>query len=57
VEEVIMAKIYKPKIEVLPSSIGSKKRNLSVRKKDRSGAVARARREAVKTSRLAAHGV
>lgn len=52
-----MAKIYKPKIEVLPSNLGGKKRNLPKRKKDRSGTVARERRIVVKTNRLAAHGV
>ena len=49
--------VKKLKIEVLPSGLRQKKRNLPLRKKDRSGTVARARRETVKTSRLAAHGV
>jgi len=52
-----MAKVIKPKIEVLPSGLSNKK-GLSKRKgKDRSGTIARSRRTIVKTSRLAAHGV
>ena len=47
----------KLKIEVLPSGLRGKKRDLPLRKKDKSGTVARARRVVVKTSRLAAHGV
>ena len=53
-----MAKVIKPKIEVMPNGLGKRKRSLPKRKgKDRSGTVARTRREVVKTSRLAAHGV
>ena len=52
-----MAKIFKPKIEVLPSGLGNRKKILPLRRKDRSGTAARARREVVKTARLTAHGV
>ena len=49
-------KVMKPKIEVMPS--GFRNQVLKRRKgKDRSGSTARKRRETVKTSRLAAHGV
>jgi len=53
-----MAKIFKPKIEVLPSGLGSMKRTLLMRKgKDMTGTASRARREVVKAARLAGHGV
>jgi len=57
-KEKTMAKIFKPKIEVLPSALGSVIRMLPKRKgKDMTGTASRARREIVKAARLAGHGV
>lgn len=48
-----MAKVSKPKIGVLPSKLRSAGKSLQKRKgKDKSGVVARAKREVVKTVRL-----
>ena len=53
-----MAKVLKLKIEVLPSGLKNSSKILPKRAgKDKSGIVARSRRESIKVKRLAAHGV